>query len=200
MYDLDFWKKNTEFKKYSTSSATGGLWLKEFYRQLSKFFSHCQKPKKVVRAATAPTGISTCEALQVLHLWAVPTSKRYCRDGTSTAVRSAKDLNWALVWSRRKVRTGMIPSGWIRSSSSLKQVTWWKQKWEGHEYKHQQDQTWCWFQQNIQRDTADTKRQQIKGLNNSRTLLGILTVFFSPEQLLWTDNKKVVCSLDPALP
>lgn len=124
---LDFWKKNIELKKYSTSSATGDLWLKEFYLQLLKLFSHCQKPKKVVRAATAPPAISTCKVLQVLQLWAVPTSKRYCRDGTSTAVRSAKDLNWALVWSRRKVRTGMIPSGWIRSSSSLKQVTWWKQ-------------------------------------------------------------------------
>lgn len=112
----------------------------------SGFSVHCQKAKTVVRAATAPTATSTCETLQLLHLWAVPTSKRYCRDGTSTAVKSAKDLNWALVWSRRKVRTGMIPSGWIKSSSSLKQVTCWKPR-KGHEYKHQQDWTLHWIQQ-----------------------------------------------------
>lgn len=51
------------------------------------------------------------------------TSKRFCRVGTSTAVKSAKDLNWALVWSLRKVSTGTTPSGWIQISNSLKQDT-----------------------------------------------------------------------------
>lgn len=41
----------------------------------------------------------------------------------STAVKSAKDLNCALVWSLRKVSTGMTPSGWIQISNSLKQDT-----------------------------------------------------------------------------
>lgn len=51
------------------------------------------------------------------------TSKRFCRVGISTAVKSAKDLNCALVWSLRKVSTGMTPSGWIQISNSLKQDT-----------------------------------------------------------------------------
>lgn len=52
------------------------------------------------------------------------TSKRFCRVGMSTAVRSIMFLNWALVWSLRKVSTGTTPSGWIITSSSLKQVTY----------------------------------------------------------------------------
>lgn len=201
IYYLNFWKKNIELKKYSTSSATGGLWPKELYLQLLKFFSHCQKPKKGVRAATAPTGHQhLCSPPSTL--WAVPTSKRYCRDGTSTAVRSAKDLNWALVWSRRKVRTGMIPSGWIKSSSSLKQVTWWKQNsgkgMSTNTIRTEHDGA---FSRTLkQRDTAETKWQgAFNGAEQQQYFPFNSDHFSSPKQLLWTGNK-VACSLDHVLP
>lgn len=51
------------------------------------------------------------------------TSKRNTLLGTSRAVRSASCLNWALWWSRRKVSTGVTPSGCINSSNSLMCVT-----------------------------------------------------------------------------
>ena len=51
----------------------------------------------------------------VMHI----TSNRYTLFGTSTAVNSMRDRNWAFWWSLRKVNTGVIPSGQINSSSSL---------------------------------------------------------------------------------
>lgn len=51
------------------------------------------------------------------------TSNLLCLPGTSIAVMSAKDLNCALVWSCRYVRTGKTPSGAMSISNSLLLVT-----------------------------------------------------------------------------
>lgn len=52
------------------------------------------------------------------------TSNLFSLLGTSMAVMSANDLNWAFVWSLKKVMTGRIPSGAMSTSNSFKWFTW----------------------------------------------------------------------------